>query len=172
MSGQASPSKESQTPENERAAEEFTFRKIGEFILWFSQLELALRIALSDALALPHELFDAVTASYDFRTLCDVTLAACQFRCLDEATRKTMADLISRAKQMNDTRVRIVHATWMPGKSGLNAAHMSRQSLKVGYYFDEQADLQAAVDRCSRVAQDAIWFPGGSLEASVKHSAS
>ena len=154
--------------ESQRDHEESTFIKIGEFIFWFSQLELALRGALSDALRLPHELFDTVTASYDFRTLCDVTLAACQFRCQDETTGKAMVDVINRAKQVNDTRVRIAHGTWMPSSSGgLNAMHMSRQSLKSRYFFDSPGELQKAVDQCIRVAQDAIWVAGGSLDASI-----
>ena len=150
--------------------ETWTLTQIGAFIFWFSQIESALRHALAEALRLDWELYDAVTASYDFRTLCDVTSAAARFRHANDPTTVTAIEkVISRWKRMNDTRVRIAHGTWQPSSaSGFSARHMSRQNLKVQELFDEPQKLTAAVQECQRLSQDMIFFPGGSLDQSVR----
>ena len=43
------------------------------FVFQFSQLEYTIRVALGSTLSLPNgPIFHAVTASYDFRSLCQV----------------------------------------------------------------------------------------------------
>ena len=49
------------------------FRRIGEFIFWFSQLEFTIKARLERALSLPDQLAEAVTTPYDFAVLCTVT---------------------------------------------------------------------------------------------------
>jgi hypothetical protein len=111
----------------------WTFQKIGEFIVWFSRLEFALRRTLAEALDLHRDLFDAVTSSYDFRNLCEVTRAACKVtrsERMDEIN-----DLIDRCIRINDDRVKIAHGTW---STTYGALHMSRQKgLKVRLHFTD-----------------------------------
>jgi hypothetical protein len=135
-------------------------------VFWFSQLEGALRLSLANALELPGALHEAVTASYDFRTLCDVTLAACRFRHAGDRTKVAAIEtLIPRCKAINDIRVRIVHGTWQPASAaGLSARHMSRQTLRVNELFNDPQELKEAVQKCLRLSQEVIFFealPGG-----------
>ena len=135
-----------------------TLAQIGGFVFWFSQIEGALRFALAGALNLPEELYDAVTASYDFRTLCAVTLAACRFRDAGDPTKiAAIEKLISRCKKMNDTRVHIVHGIWQPSSTaGFSAKHMSRQSLTVHELYNDPRAISQAVQECRKLSQDAL----------------
>jgi hypothetical protein len=139
--------------------EEQALKNVGAFVFWFSQAELGLRHVLADALDLPFELYDAVTASYDFRTLCDVTFAVWRFRLAGDPTALVAIEkLISRCKEMNDTRVRIVHGTWRPSSAGLSARHMSRQKLTVSELFNDPTELQLAGEKCRRLAGEVFSF--------------
>jgi hypothetical protein len=135
------------------------FERIGEFMCFFSQLEFVLRQALSFGLGLPKELFEPVTASYDFRALCDVTLAVCRVRWPEPATVAEFEKLIKRCKRINDdVRVRIAHGTWdtheVDGDWRWSARHMSRQSLIVRPYFENPRDIAQAVKECHRLFVD------------------
>jgi len=91
------------------------FPKIGEFIYFFSQIELALRDILANAIDLPDGLLYPVTASYDFDKLCNVALAAFRKRCTHPPTVARFEHLISDCKNVvNHDRNRIVHGTWWP----------------------------------------------------------
>jgi hypothetical protein len=156
---------EDDLPADAEDAEAWTFHKIGEFVFWFSQAEVALRFAVSDALGLPPELIDPVTASYDFRTLCSVARVVCCSQCDDPAEKAQIGELIKRCLEVNDTRVRIVHGTWNPNQDGgaPQAFHMSRQSMKVTHYFSDHHEIADAVKKCKRLAGDLIFFPGGAV---------
>lgn len=81
----------------------------------------------------------------------------------DDTFYEEMDDIIKRAKSINDLRVKIAHGSWMPSEYGIHAMHMSRQSLKVGYHFENVSDLEDAVERVSKLAQEIQEFPGTSL---------
>jgi hypothetical protein len=108
---------------------------------------------------------ETIAASYDFRTLCGVTLAAWKFHCPDPTTIQEIEKLISRCLAMNDTRVRIAHGTWYSNRSGLEALYMSRQSLQSRCHFRDPREIKDAVWSSMRLAGDVTFFPGGSLRA-------
>ena len=55
------------------ASDSKVLEAIGRFVFQFSQLEYTIRVALGSTLSLPNgPIFHAVTASYDFRSLCQV----------------------------------------------------------------------------------------------------
>ena len=55
------------------ASDSEVLEAIGRFVFQFSQLEYTIRVALGSTLSLPNgPIFHAVTASYDFRSLCQV----------------------------------------------------------------------------------------------------
>jgi hypothetical protein len=93
------------------------FRKIGEFIFWFSQLEFTIKARLSSALQLPDELFDPITASYDFAMLCTVTAAVLARKFPDG--KREIDTVLNKCRALNDDRVRIAHGMWTQSKDGL-----------------------------------------------------
>jgi hypothetical protein len=136
-------------------------QQIGAFVFWFSQLELALRTNLADALHLPAPLYDAVTASYDFRTLCAVTREVTIFRAGDDKqTTAAIEQLINKCLTLNDLRVKIAHGTWMPGTPAPTAMHMSRQTLQSRHIFEDPQELLDAVISCRNLCQEAFYFQG------------
>jgi hypothetical protein len=152
-------------PDTWNNQELLAFQQIGAFMFWFSQLELALRLELSDALKLPAPLYDVVTASYDFRTLCAVTREVTTFRAGDnKRTADAIQRLIRKCLTLNDLRVKIAHGTWMPGTPAPTAMHMSRQTLQSHHIFEDPQELIDAVISCRNLCQEAISFPGGSME--------
>jgi hypothetical protein len=144
------------SPPPDAAASSEAFEKIGEFIFWFSQVELVVREVLSEILYLPPEVVfvGPITASYDFRVLCDVTVAACRSRCTDPGAVADFQKLISACKKLNDDRVRIVHGTWVTrppwaeDKGRAMAIHMSQQSLKTAIHFTKPHALAELVHKC------------------------
>jgi hypothetical protein len=141
-------------PTDHDELERWTFQKIGEFIVWFSRLEYGLRCVLADAISLPDKLFDAVTASYDFHKLCEVTRVACEAK-FTAAQMVKMNKLLGRCLQINDYRVRIAHGTW----SSFGATHMSRgKGLKVTQYFSNPAELARSVRDCLNLSTDVVVF--------------
>jgi hypothetical protein len=86
------------------------YEKIGEFTVLFSQVEQGLRMTLGELLNL-HEnpaLCYAVTASYDFAKLCEVTREASRHMRNDRMDE--IDDLINRCLCINTIRVKLAHA--------------------------------------------------------------
>src|SRR5215471_16650881 len=91
--------------------EERMLVQIGAFVFSFSQVEGALRSALAEALSVPGELYDAVTASYDFRTLCNARKKVAQLlkpqpHAISAADRPTPLTLPSVSRHFNNRRRR------------------------------------------------------------------
>lgn len=150
-------------PSDSKELERWTFQKIGEFIASFSIVEDGLRRALAELLNLHPALIPAVTASYDFAKLCEVTREASNVLRSDRMDE--INDLISRCYKINETRVKIAHGTWNPL---YGVAHMPRGDKKHGLrlkdYFTDPRELAQAVEDCSKLANEAAFFPGGDLE--------
>lgn len=141
------------------------YEKIGEFVFRFSGVEFALRWMLAGALDLPAELWDAVPRSYDFKTLCAVTLQACEVK-FTEAKKLEITKLIKRCYKLNDIRNRIVHGTWSVGETNsptYRASHMSRQTLKVTEYFGDFGELVRAADECDDLGNQLFMFALGAF---------
>src|SRR5262245_4004216 len=99
-----------------------SFEAIGEFVFQFSQLEFTIKARLGAALALPDDLFDVVTAPYDFAVLCTVTS-----RVLEKefpSAKAKITQTFNECRALNDQRVRVAHALWAFGPSGLVAKHV------------------------------------------------
>jgi hypothetical protein len=146
------------------------FPKIGEFIYFFSQIELALRDILANSIDLPDGLLYPVTASYDFSKLCDVALAAFDRRCTHPATIARLKRLISQCKEVNIDRNRVVHGTWWPAIDPETGSivggafyHMHRGSMRVGPHFDNDQALDSAIQKCASTFKEAFEFMCGML---------
>ena len=134
--------------------------RLGEFIVHFSHIEAMLRAILGMALRLPPT--EPVTASYDFRTLCDVTLAAYLFRSTDPAAPKKFKKLIDRCKTLNNTyRGPVVHGTWTNVVSfddekepRFSALHMSRQTLQVKEHFADPQAIDMVLRECASIKSE------------------
>lgn len=143
------------------------YTAIGHFIVAFSQLEFSLRFALSQALSLNEEQFDAVTASYDFSALCRVTKAVYLTKHASDADRSRAIDeLFKKCLGMHEQcRNPIVHATWAMTDKGHAARHVSRGSHKVTYPFESAELLLAKVEEVERLNVDVFRVLGGAKSA-------
>jgi hypothetical protein len=105
----------------------WTYRAIGCFIHGFSLTESALRVFLADKIKLDAKFHNAVM-THDFSLLCTAILEVYR-----ETTKPEIYDrlkkLISRLREFNDLRVKVVHGEWMPEEDGGTLLHISRQSL-------------------------------------------
>jgi hypothetical protein len=127
------------------------FIAIGKFIVKFSQMEFFIRSFLSDCLRIKGEhRFNAVVGPYDFAMLCTVTTTICQ---LDFPERKTeIENVFKQCRALNDHRVRITHGLWTHQPTGgLMARHLSRQSLKREFHYENEEVLERLVDTAERL---------------------
>jgi hypothetical protein len=130
------------------------YLEIGRFVVAFSQLEFSLRFALGNALKLKDDQVDAVTATYDFSALCQVTKAIYLAKHAGDAERcKMIEKLIKRCLGLHqEARNPIMHATWSGTTGGRAARHVARQTHKVSYPFttpEQIAEKTAQVDRAN-----------------------
>lgn len=151
--------KKPDTADAERENPQRLYSSIGQFIFVFSQLEFMIRHALAVALALNNDRFHAITSSYDFATLCNVTgnILCTIPGCTDEERAKLKA-LFDECKQINTKRVRIVHGTWFIGEEGLGAEHVSRQTLEPTIHYSRVADIDKATDQAAKLKSRIVSF--------------
>lgn len=125
---------------NREDVDDEVFRTIGQFIYSFSQLELSIRLRLSDALALPESLFEVVIGPYDFAILCNVTREAL-LRTRTDLDAEKIKRLFNRCHALNQkARIIVAHGTWFPEGGG--ATHVSKSSLKSTSHFEDIDDLR------------------------------
>jgi hypothetical protein len=125
------------------------FRAIGHFTFQFSQLEFTIRHALADMLNLGEELFDPITAPYDFATLCRVTKMVLQKSASADPDMCNEIDKVVRdCLRLNEQRVRIAHGTWFVGNVAL---HVSRGTLKASEYFKSSDDIEKQAEEAQRL---------------------
>jgi len=137
---------------SEEATRGELYHDIGEFTFQFSQLEFTIRAVLGGALQLTESQFDAVTAPYDFRVLCEVTSqivqqAEADLDGLHDRIRKTFKECVS----LNDDRVRIAHGTWTVGPGSHSARHVSRGKLTAAIYFEKPGSIAALAAEAQRL---------------------
>ena len=133
------------------------FQTIGQFIFWFSQLEFTIKHRLSTALGLRDQLFDVVTAPYDFATLRTVASQVLALRHPEKQA--DLKKIFNECRRLNDERVRVVHGTWTHGSAGLSARHVARQTLSAKYFFEKPQDLVELAQRAERLMRDLIEVP-------------
>jgi hypothetical protein len=122
------------------------FQAIGEFIVWFSQLEFTIRARLSAALKLDDNLFNVVIAPYDFATLCNVAEKTLKQIPSNASAGKAIEDYFNKCRKLNqEARLIIAHGTWAGG-----ARHVSRNTLKASMHFSAPTDIQ----RQTRIAYE------------------
>jgi hypothetical protein len=114
------------------------FQAIGEFIVWFSQLEFTIRARLSAALKLDDTLFNVVIAPYDFATLCNVAEKTLKQIPSNAPASNAIERYFNKCRKLNqEARLIIAHGTWAGG-----ARHVSRNTLKASIHFSKPADVQ------------------------------
>ena len=141
---------------NREDVDDEVFRTIGQFIYSFSQLELAIRLRLSDALSLPEPLFEVVIGPYDFATLCNVVKEVL-LRSRADLNAEKIKKLFNRCHALNQkARIIVAHGTWFPEGGG--ATHMSRSSFKSSSHFEDPEDLRAQITE----AKNLMWHVAAS----------
>jgi hypothetical protein len=127
-----------------------TYHAIGRFIGSFSFLEYQLRFFLMDKIEIDAKFANAVV-THDFSLLCTAIQEV--YRQTTEAeVYDRLKKLISRVREFNDLRVKVVHGTWFPYREGGTLLHVSRQSLQDQYtdemaeYLEEQSELMMGIN--------------------------
>jgi hypothetical protein len=132
------------------------YQAIGQFIYAFSQLELAIRLRLADALALKEDLVEVVVGPYDIATLCNVTREVL-LRTRTDLDSGKIVRLFNRCHALNQkARIVVAHGTWFPEGGG--ATHFSRNSFKSTSHFEDSGDLHKQVVE----AQHLMWHVAAS----------
>ncbi|WP_158671867.1 hypothetical protein [Bradyrhizobium guangdongense] len=105
-----------------------TYRAIGCFITHFSGVEEVMRDYLALKVGLALQDYNAVI-THDFALLC-TAVEEVFGRTLDAQNKKHLRGLISRARELNIQRVKVVHGQWWPDHEGGTLWHISRQNLR------------------------------------------
>jgi hypothetical protein len=130
------------------------FERIGSFLFHFSQLEFTIRHFLATLLKLKDKQFDVITAPYDFVTLCSVAEAIAVQEFQKQA--QIIENYFKSCKGLNNSRVKVAHGLWLDNGATLTARHVSRQSLKASYYFDDQNELAVLCNEAKRLMAELI----------------
>jgi hypothetical protein len=135
------------------------FRRIGEFIFWFSQLEFTIKARLERALCLPDKLGEAVTTPYDFAVLCTVTQTVLLSQ-YPADNRPEIEQVFKDCRKLNDEKVRIVHGMWSHAiRTGLIARYASRTKLKGEYFYENPEALPKLATEAQRLMQGVLRVP-------------
>ena len=122
-----------------------TYRAIGRFIVEYSALEEWLRFLLGIELRLRTDLFDPVI-THDFALLCTVVLKVFEKSVDDKAHYRQLTKLISKCRQLNDLRVKVVHGGWRAEEEGGSVSHVSRRNLQSAKLVQMRSLLEKAAD--------------------------
>jgi hypothetical protein len=132
------------------------FQTIGTFVYAFSQLELAIRLRLSDALELKEDLREVVVGPYDLATLCNVTKEVL-IRTRKDLDAGLISKLFNRCHALNQkARIVVAHGTWF--SEGGGASHFSKNSFTSTSHFTDLNDLRKQIDE----ARNLMWHVVGS----------
>ena len=126
------------------------FSAIGRFIFQFSQLEYSLKVTVAEAVRLPDEHFNAIM-THDFALLC--TMAQNVFSKYSNKDR--IDDVIGKIRKLNEDRVRIVHGLWVVSIEGGKLHHVSRNSLRQRFHFDQPRGVE--IGRLADLASQLRW---------------
>ena len=117
------------------------FISIGKFIVTFSQIEFFIRHLLSNRLKVTDEhRFNAIVGPYDFAMLCTVTTTILRQDFPERMVE--IENIFKQCRALNDHRVRIAHGLWTYDQTGLISRHLSRQSLKRSFYYQNHEELE------------------------------
>ena len=90
---------------------------------------------------------------YDFAMLCTIVQRLLSPK-MDEAGNRNLRDVISRCRQLNDHRLRIVHGQWRIGRRSAKLTHSSRQQLEAKEYYHNPDELLKLCDQASHLQGD------------------
>jgi hypothetical protein len=137
------------------------YQDIGEFMVEFSQLQFTIRAALAGLLQLKGELFNAITAPYDFARLCIVTREVALFQ-LPADRRDEIVTTFKACLALNTSRVRVAHGLLTHGDGTIESIHVSYE-LKAGTYFSKPGELKELCAESQRLMSAVLKIGGGSL---------
>jgi len=126
---------------------------LGYFMAEFSQLEFTIRYVLVQHLGLKEETANAVTAPYDFASLCRVTRFVLTRNVPDRE--KEIAEVFSACLELNDQRTHVAHGLWSMGET-LEASHVSRQTFQSKVYFSKPGELRDLGDQAQKLFQQVL----------------
>lgn len=138
------------------APTEEQYRLVGEFFHVFSELEFSLRFFLAQALKIPGDYFDIVTAPYDTNALCNVVKALAKKKPVRSEDGDALAQVVSKFQKLNEDRVRIAHGTWTEDSNGLTSRHVSRTSLEPVWHYGTSGALVALVNQARHLQAELL----------------
>ena len=144
------PDNEDLSDKSPQSSRDEVFRSIGMYVYWFSQLEYVLRIVAVELLGLSSEQAGGVMPVIDFASICGTCRA--HIHKVPAESREKGLELIKRAFQVNEDRIRVAHGFWSKG----GALHVSRSSFKRGMHFSEPGELQRKAEEVKALT-DQIW---------------
>ena len=142
---------DSRGEQDDRSAEA-TYRAIGLFIDGFSSVEYTLRYYLAVEVKLDMNYFHPVL-THDFALLCTAVHEVFGQTLETEEKKKELKQLIGRARELNDLRVKIVHGQWWPHFEGGTLLHVSRRSLKENH----SAEMAAHLTKQAELTRQLFW---------------
>ena len=137
------------------------YQDIGEFMVEFSQLQFTIRAVLAGLLQLKSELFNAITAPYDFARLCVVTREVALLQ-LPADRRDEVVATFKACLALNTSRVRVAHGLLTYGDGTIESLYVSNE-LKVGTYFSKPGELKELCAESQRLMNAMLKIGGGSL---------
>jgi hypothetical protein len=131
---------------------ESTYHAIGRFMFEFSQLEYAIKHYVAETAGIQEMYFHAVM-SHDFALLCTVA-SEVLFQNFGEKDKERLKGIISRARALNNERVRVAHGLWVPFKEGGTVLHVSRSSLKPTWDVGQAQHLEDKADEVLKLRME------------------
>src|SRR6185369_16646109 len=137
------------------------YQDIGEFMVEFSQLQFTIRAVLAGLLQLKNELFNAITAPYDFARLCIVTREVALVQ-LPSERREDIVETFKACLALNTSRVRVAHGLLTYGDGTIESLHVSNE-LKAATYFSKPGELKDLCAQSQKLLGAVLKVGGGSL---------
>jgi hypothetical protein len=124
--------------------EEATYRAVGCFITQFASVEHTMRYYLAEEIKLDLN-YMSVVVTHDFALLCTAVTTVFSKTLKFEEQKRDLKRLISKCRELNDIRVKVVHGQWFAFSEGGTVAHISRRSLQL----EDTTDMANLLDRAT-----------------------
>jgi hypothetical protein len=140
---------------NRLKKDERFYSTIGRFVSSFSFLESTIKVNVAHTAKVPDEFRDQIM-SHDFALLCTIAENVF-FREEPKERTDELRKILSRCRNLNDHRVRIVHGWWIiAGQTGF-LFHTSRQRLESVGHYDDPSQIATLADEADEVDL-ALWM--------------
>jgi hypothetical protein len=134
-----------------QANEEATYRAIGRFITKFASVEHTMRYHLAEEIKLDLH-YMSVVITHDFSLLCTAVTTVFSKTLKSEDHKPVLKRLISKCRELNDIRVKVVHGQWFAFSEGGTVAHISRRSLQI----EDTTEMAKLLDTATADAQQLV----------------